>query len=356
MNQAPAPFSMSYTPNVPELLQQLGCTLALSTYQAGKLIFLSAANNEKLVQLPRTFHNPMGIALHGSKMAIATKDEVVVLANSPMLASHYPRNPQTYDALYMPRATYYTGRIDVHDLDFGADGLYGVNTSFSCLIKVDDSYSFTPVWKPHFIDALASEDRCHLNGMAMQNGLPKFVTAFGTGNQPQSWRANVTRGGILMDVPSNEICIQNMPMPHSPRLWQEQLLVLFSATGELARLDPSKGTWEVIAKLNAFVRGMAFMGDYAFVGVSRLRKNSSTFAHLPIADMSDHAGVMIVHLPSGARVGEIRYMSSVDEIYDVQVLPGMQRPGILNTIKPEYKLGLATPEATYWALNPDEQR
>ncbi|MFK7922336.1 MAG: TIGR03032 family protein [Bacteroidia bacterium] len=351
MNQAPSPFSLSYTPNVPELLQQLGCTLALSTYQAGKLIFISAADSEKLVQLPRTFDTPMGIGLHGNKMAIATKDEVVVLANSPMLASHYPRQPQTYDALFMPRATYYTGRVDIHDLDFGADALYGVNTSFSCLIKIDENYSFTPVWQPHFITHLASEDRCHLNGMAMQNGQPKFVTAFGTGNSPQSWRPNVTQGGILMDVPSNQVVMQGLPMPHSPRFWQDQLLVLFSATGELARLDVAAGKWEVISKLNAFVRGMAFIGDYAFIGLSKLRKNSSTFAHLPIAEMADYAGVVIIHIPTGARVGEIRYMASVDEIYDVQVLPDLQRPGILNTLKPEYKMGLSTPDATYWAIS-----
>ncbi|MEL6591680.1 MAG: TIGR03032 family protein [Bacteroidota bacterium] len=350
MNQAPAaPFSCRYTPNVPELLQQLGCTLAISTYQAGKLIFLSAANADKLVQLPRSFDTPMGIALQGGKMAVATKHEVLVLADSPELAAHYPRQPQTYDALYMPRASYFTGQIDIHDLDYGTDGLYAVNTSFSCLIKIDDNYSFTPVWKPPFISQLASEDRCHLNGMVMQDGKPRYASAFGAVDQLQGWRSGVTTDGILMDVQSNEIVMQNLPMPHSPRIWNGQLLALFSATGQLARLDVEANRYEVICDLKAFVRGMAFCGDYAFIGVSRLRQNSSTFAHLKIAELADYAGIIIVHLPTGARVGEIRYLSSVDEIYDVQVLPGVQRPGILNTLKPEYKLGLSTPDATYWA-------
>lgn len=191
-----APFACTYTPNVPELLAQLNCSLAVSTYQAGKVIFLSPKNEEKLIQLPRTFNKAMGIALHEDKMAIACKDEVIVLKNSKDLAHHYPRKPNVYDALYMPRLTYHTGALDVHDLDWGDDGLYAVNTSFSCLIKIDENFSFTPVWKPPFISKLASEDRCHLNGMCIKDGKPKYVTAFNTGDTPQSWREVVTTGGI----------------------------------------------------------------------------------------------------------------------------------------------------------------
>ena len=350
------PFSCSFSPNIPELLLQLRCTLAISTYQAGKVVFISPkSDGENLVQLPRTFKKAMGMALHDNKMAIATMEEVVVLANSPELALHYPRQPQTYDALYMPRASYYTGQIDIHDLDYGADGsLYAVNTSFSCLIKIDDNYSFTPIWKPPFISRLASEDRCHLNGMALREGKPKYVTAFSMGDTPQSWREVVTTDGIVMDVDTNEIVARNVPMPHSPRLFDDQLYLLLSATGELVCMDINSGKYEVICQVKGFVRGLARYGDYAFIGLSRLRKNSSTFAKLKIADVANQAGIAVVHLPTGAFVGEIKYHMSVDEIYDVQVLPNLIRPGILNTDRPEYKMGLSTPEATYWA-RPDQK-
>jgi uncharacterized protein (TIGR03032 family) len=349
------PFSCSYSPNIPELLLQLRCTLAISTYQAGKVVFVSPKpDGEGLVQLPRTFKKAMGIALEGPKMAIATMDEVLVLANSPELAAFYPKQPQTYDALYMPRAAFFTGPVDIHDLDYGKDGqLFAVNTSFSCLIKIDDNYSFTPIWQPPFISRLASEDRCHLNGMALLDGAPKYVTAFGTGDTMQSWREGVATNGIVMDVESNEFVARDLPMPHSPRLFDGQLYLLLSATGELARVDLQTGKYEVAHKINGFVRGLARYGDYLFIGLSRLRKNSSTFAKLKIADVSNQAGIAVVHLPTGAFVGEIKYHMSVDEIYDVQVLPGVLRPGILNTDKPEYKMGLSTPSATYWA-RPDE--
>ena len=344
-----APFSCVYSPNLPELLLHFNCSIAISTYQAGKVIFISPKNKNELIQLPRTFDKAMGIALDGNKMAIACKDEVIVLVNSQELASHYPRKANTYDALFMPRATYYTGALDIHDLDWGNGALYAVNTSFSCLIKIDDNFSFTPIWKPPFISQLASEDRCHLNGMVMRNGIPKYVTAFNRGNSPQSWRPKVSQSGVIIDVPSGEIVAQNLPMPHSPRWINEQLYVLLSATGELVKVDVKTGKYEVVIRLNAFVRGLARWGDYIFIGLSKLRQNSSTFAHLPIAKKALHAGIAVVHLPTGAYVGEIKYQMSVDEIYDVQIMPNWLRPNILNTLKPEYKMGLSTPETTFWA-------
>ncbi len=348
-SKAPAPFSCKYTPNIPELLAQLNCTLVLSTYQAGKLIFLSANEEEKLIQLPRNFKRVMGVGIKDNKMVLAQRDEVLVLANSPELARFYPIKPQTYDAMYFPRAAYFTGLLDIHDIDLGANNeILAVNTSFSCLIKVDSNYSFTPIWKPPFISKIASEDRCHLNGMAMVDDRPKYVTAFSETDTPQGWRESVTKGGVLIDVESDELISRNLPMPHSPRMIEAQLIVLLSATGEIATIDIDNGKVEVINKLNGFVRGLAYYNDYLFVGLSKLRKNSSTFAHLDIAKEAKDAGIAIIHFPTGAYVGEIKYEASVDEIYDVQVLPGVRRGNILNTMNDTYTKALMSPEATYW--------
>ncbi|MCO6480572.1 MAG: TIGR03032 family protein [Phaeodactylibacter sp.] len=346
---APAPFSCTYSSNIPELLQQLNCTLALSTYQAGKVVLLSSPDGERLVQLPRTFRKPMGIALEGGKLAVATLDEAIVLSNSPELAQHYPKKPATYDALFMPRATYYTGQVDIHDLEWGVDGLYAVNTSFSCICRIDDNFSFTPVWKPPFISKLAHEDRCHLNGMAMAEGRPRFATAFNAGDSRQSWRENITETGVLMDVGSGEAIANGLPMPHSPRLYDGRLFVLLSASGELVQVDTNNGKTETVCRLDGFVRGLCRCEDYVFVGLSRLRQNSSTFAKLPFAHRAQQAGIAVVHLPTGALSGFIRYQASVDEIYDVRVLPGLRRPNILNPYEAQHRLGLSTPEATYWA-------
>ena len=352
LNKAPAPFSCQYSPQIPELIQQLNCTIAISTYQAGKIIFLSAKNENELIQLPRTFEKPMGIAenIQTDQLALACKDEIIVFSNSDKLAQFYPNSPKVYDALYMPRLTYHTGALDIHDLSFTFSGnLIGVNTLFSCIISIDDKYNFKPIWKPRFIDKLASEDRCHLNGLAMLDGNAKYATAFSKGNTPQSWRAHVTTTGVLIDIESNEIIADGLAMPHSPRIFNDKLYVLLSASGELIELDIQTGKYDVIVKLDGFVRGMDICQDYLFIGLSKLRKNSSTFAKLDFAEQANQSGIAIIHLPTGALVGKINYLSSVDEIYDVHILKNKSRPNILNTISNSHKSGVMIPDATYWA-------
>lgn len=347
----PPPFALHHSPQVPELLYQLGGTLAISTYQAGKLIFLSAPDEHKLIQLPRSFQKPMGIAEDRSRnhLAIACKDSVITFANSAELAAHYPKSPGKYDAMYFPRLTYHTGALDIHDLNYGQNGeLYAVNTLFSCLVKLDDSYNFTPYWKPSFIDRLTSEDRCHLNGMAMENGLPKFVTAFSQTNTPKGWRPTVTTSGTIFDVESGEVLTTGLAMPHSPKIFNGKLYVLLSATGELVEIDRQNGQKTVIARIGGFVRGMALAGDYLFIGLSKLRKNSSTFAKLDFAEKANESGIAIIHLPTGALVGKINYLSSVDEIYDVHYLSGKRRPNILNTLTADHQAALMIPSTTYW--------
>ncbi|MGZ3883635.1 MAG: TIGR03032 family protein [Bacteroidia bacterium] len=353
-----APFSCTYSAQVPELLLKLNCSIAVSTYQAGKLIFISPGSPDNLVQLPRTFNKPMGFSLNasGKKLALACKNEVVVFAASDELALHYPKSPNKYDTLYLPRTTYHTGGLDIHDLQFGAnDGLYAVNSLFSCLVKIDDNYNFVPVWKPKQIDKLVSEDRCHLNGMAMLNGKPKYASAFGTGNSFQSWRETVTAGGVIYDVESSEVVAGGLAMPHSPKLFNNELYVLLSAKGELVKINPASGTYDVVMKIDGFVRGMSLHKDYLFVATSRLRKNSSTFAKLDFSTKTDQCGIMVIHLPTASIAGKLTYNTSVDEIYDIHIIPGKTRPNILNTATPDHLSALMTPEATYWAaINPNE--
>lgn len=331
---------------------KLNCSLAISTYQAGKLIFLSPKDEDSLIQLPRNFEKPMGIAGHssGSKLALACKSEIIVFAQSTDLATHYPKAPNKYDSIYLPRVTYHTGPLDIHDLSFGQnDKLYAVNTLFSCLMTVDENYNFTPYWKPSFIDALVSEDRCHLNGMAMENGFPKYATAFSQGNSFQHWRETVDKSGVVIDVTTNQIVAENLAMPHTPRLYNDGLYVLLSATGELIKIDLKTGGYDVVCKIEGFVRGMSLHKDYLFIGLSKLRKNSSTFGKLSFADKANVAGVVVVHLPTGSIAGQITYTSSVDEIYDVHVLPGQIRPNILNTLTDDHKQALMIPGTTFWA-------
>jgi uncharacterized protein (TIGR03032 family) len=351
--KAPPPFALINSPNIPELLLQLDCTIALTTYQAGKLIFISAIDENRLSQLPRNFRHAMALGYNGTQLAVATLDNVIVLANAPGLAATYPKQPDTYENFFAPRAAYYSGRIDLHGLFWTNGRLHGVNTLFSCICELNDSFSFVPVWKPPFIDAIVPEDRCHLNGVALHEGNPLYVTAFGTGNERESWRQTIPGGGVVIHVPSGEIVCAGLQMPHTPCMFDGKLYVLLSATSEVICVDIETGSYEVVKKIEGFIRGMDKLGEYLFIAYSRLRKNSSIFRDLEVADRSRSAGISVIHLPTGAFVGKLEYKSSVDEIFDIKLLPGIRKPGIIGTDNEYHSMNLTTPDSTFWAKPPN---
>jgi len=350
-----APFACTFTPGVPDLLRSLGVTLALTTYQAGKVALLSPSGGG-LTQLLRTFPQAMGLAVEGAgpslRLAVATSSEVTVLANAPGLAPGYAPQPGTYDALFLPRARYVTGPLDLHDLAWGAHegrrALWAVNTRFSALCVVDETASFRPVWRPPFVTDLQPEDRCHLNGMALRDGRPAFATAFAATDTPQGWRADPTRTGVLVEVESGEVVLGGLPMPHSPRLVGGRLFVLASATGALLAVDAEAGTAEEVCRLPGFVRGMGHAGDYLFVGLSKLRKGRP-FGDLPLAGRDPQAGVAVVDLHSGRVAGLIRYVSSCEEIFEVQALPGVLRPGVLGPDQDAAREAVVAPSGCWWS-------
>ena len=348
----PAAFACTASPGFADLLGQLGCSLVLSTYQAGKLVVLSAEGGQ-LVQLPRTFDKPMGMAYDGQRLAVATREAVVVLGSAPLLAAGYPGAAGRYDGLFVPTATFFTGELDLHDMAWGlspegADALWAVNTRFSCLGTVTDRHHFRPLWTPPWVSALTDEDRCHLNGMALRDGRPAFVTALGATDAPRGWSPGKLDGGVLFDVQNNEEVLTRLPMPHSPRLYDGALYLLLSARGEVVRVDLETEGIETVLRVPSFLRGMARYGDVVFVGMSRLRRGRS-LGDLPMASESLRSGVLAFHLPSGRVLGEVSYEADVEEIYDVAVLPGMRRPGLLGPESPQRKAALSMPDVGFWA-------
>ncbi len=351
------PFACTYSPELPELLLRLGCSLALTTYQSGKVILLSpraegshGGRRGGLTQLPRTFERAMGLAAEDGRLAVATRAEVVVLANCPELAPGHPRRPGAYDALFLPRAVCFTGPLDLHDLAWGTGGrLYAVNTLCSCLAVIDDRASFTPVWQPPFVSSLAPDDRCHLNGLAMEGGRPRYVTAFARSDEPEGWREQRHGGGVVIEVESGEVVLSGLAMPHSPRLVGGELYLLASACGEVLHADPARGTCEVVAALPGFSRGLAAYGDFLFVGLSKPRPDHQVLGGLDSTHPGEpFCGLVCLHRTTGRVVAELRYLATCEEIYDVQVLPGISRPGLLAPGDPLLPRALAAPGLALW--------
>src|SRR5262249_41022596 len=152
-----------------------------------------------------------------------------------------------YDSCYLARGSHFTGEIHGHEMEWSGRELWIVNTLFSCLCTIGGSHSFVPRWNPRFVSTLASEDRCHLNGLAMQGGRPRCVTSLGETDSPRGWRPDKGVGGCLIDVPSREIVLRQLSMPHSPRIHQGRLWFLESGLGRLVVLDPQSGNKRTVA-------------------------------------------------------------------------------------------------------------
>ncbi len=345
----PQPFTLVPSPGFHNLLQSLDCAIALSTYEAGKVIMVGHTM-QGLTQLPRTFNKPMGMAVDENRLAVATRDQVLVLGKSARLAVDYHQSPGKYDALWVPRAAYFCGEVDIHDMAWGDEGLWAVNTRFSCLSLITDEYSFKPMWQPSFITDLLPEDRCHLNGLAMENGRPAFVTMLGESNTEKGWRAEKSQGGLLMDVSSNAVVTAGLSMPHSPRLIDGRLLVCNSGTGEVLEVDRKTGQTEQIVALPGFLRGCTSVGGYLFVGLSQLRDKRS-FGGMPLEDTGQklESGVAVINLATGNLEETLYYQSTVQEIYDVHVLETMRQPGILAFSPAAAGESLVIPDNAFWA-------
>ena len=235
-----------------------------------------------------------------------------------------------HDACYLPRSAHVTGDIGVHEIAWAGDELWIVSTRFSCLATLDDDYSFVPRWRPPFITALAAEDRCHLNGLAMRDGRPVFVTALGETDTPGGWRPAKPHGGIIMEIASGELVTHGLSMPHSPRWHESRLWVLESGTGSVVLVDQTTGRPEAVVQLPGFTRGWALVGPYAFVGLSKIRPTSAMDG-VPIAERRDElkCGVAVVDLHRGACIGMLDFQTAIEEIFDVQILAGLRFPEVI---------------------------
>lgn len=319
-----------YTTNLPSLLKRLGISLLVTTYQAGKMVIVRA-DGDSINTHFCGYKKPMGMAANRSHLAVGTQTSIQILRNMPDVARKLDP-PGTYDACYIPRMTHVTGDIDIHEMAWSGNDLWFINTRFSCLCSFDADHSFTPRWRPSFVSAYTPEDRCHLNGLGMVNGKPKYVTALGETDGNESWRQNKAHGGILMDVTTGKVLLRGISMPHSPRWYDKRLWLLESGNGSLTIVDLAESRLHTVAELPGYTRGIDFFGRLAFIGLSQVR-DSVLFSGIPLVErLQDErfSGVWVVNIDTGQTVAFLRFEEAVQEIFSVQVLPGLRFPHVLD--------------------------
>jgi uncharacterized protein (TIGR03032 family) len=285
--------------------------------------------NDQLSVFERTFNRCLGLwaAADGRTLWMSSKYQLWRFENRLAAGQLH----EGYDALYVPQAAHTTGDLDIHDVAVEASGrVVFVNTLFGCLGTISERASFSPLWRPPFISALAAEDRCHLNGLALRDGRARYVTVVSQSDVADGWRDRRRDGGCVLEVPSGEVLVSGLSMPHSPRWHRDRLWVLNSGTGEFGTVDLQQGKFEPIAFCPGYLRGLSFVGDYALVTLSKPR--DATFAGLELADRLQQrgadaqCGLQIIDLRSGQVAHWLRLEGVFSELYDVVVLPNVERP------------------------------
>jgi uncharacterized protein (TIGR03032 family) len=337
-------FRVNASRGFTDWLREHDASLAVTTYQVGKLLFFGAKADGSLWVFNRNIGRCLGLAVDHDDLWVTADTQILKLTN---MLGPGQRSDSGCDALYVPRLAHFTGDLDAHDLAVTGDGrAIFVNTLFNCLAAVSTTHNFVPLWRPPFISRLVAEDRCHLNGLALRDGQPAYLTAVSTTDTFDGWRDHRQGGGVVIDVASNEIVAEGLSMPHAPRWHRGRLWLHNSGTGEFGALDPTSGRFEPVCFAPGYLRGLDFVGNFAVMGLSRPRDNR-TFTGLALDDalrqrrIEPRCGIQVADLSTGAIVHSLTFDGVITELYDVAILSGKTQPSALGPASPDLKRMIA---------------
>jgi uncharacterized protein (TIGR03032 family) len=292
-----------------EWLATSGGTLAVTTYNSGKLAFFSAGNGAISASY-WSFPRPMGLAVATDRLALGSRDHIW--------------NFQIANRRLAVESVYWTGRLDAHDLAFDRRGLMFANTRFNCIARPSERVNFLRTWQPAFAASTSRRDCCHLNGIGVRRGRLAMATAFCESDAPAAWREGGRyESGLLIDVRSGQVAARGLCMPHSPRWHDGRWWFCNSGEGTVCQVSGHDGAAPVAA-LPGFTRGLAFAEGRAVVGLSRIRKRHILDAP-PVRERFSRmrSGIWLVKLDTGRPTGALEFVRGGREVYDVAFLPGI---------------------------------
>ncbi|MCR9269732.1 MAG: TIGR03032 family protein [Hyphomonadaceae bacterium] len=323
---APQKTDISFSSGLYNFLATRNISLAFTSYQTGILYFLGHGLDKKLSLHQARYPQAMGVVGNSERVYLASLNQIIRLEN--VIGPNQLAN-EKFDKVFVPRNFQTTGAVDLHEIGVKKDGrVVFINTRYSCLCELSLKHSFKPIWKPPFISKLAPEDRCHLNGLAMQDGEPKYASAVCRSDIIDGWRDRRDDGGVIIDIETDEIVAEGLSMPHSPRVHEDKLWVVNSGTGEIGWIDQKKKAFKPVAFCPGFIRGLAFVDGYAIVTLSKPRyKRFDGLAledKLKEKDADPWCGVQVISLADGSVAHWIRFDGAIQELFDVTVLPGVK--------------------------------
>jgi len=329
------------------LAQRVG--LALTTRQRGMLFLIGVNDEGEIALVGRAFGRTYGVYALADSIFLATRYQIWRLENRLSDGAKVAG----YDRLFIPQAAYTTGEIRPGDIAVDGEGrVLFANPLFSCVAELRDVYNFVPIWRPPFISALVPEDRCHLNGIAIVEGRLGYATALAAENTSGGWRDHRANSGVVIDVAEDRIAVSGLSLPHSPRFYRGRLWLLESGSGYFGFVDIESGRFERMTLCPGFLRGLAFIGGYAVVTLSRPGLKTG-FEGLPIgralseAKAQAQCAVAVIDLESGALVHWLRFDNVGGELGDVTLIEDSRQPGAIGL--------LGDPISNIFDIGADEQ-
>jgi uncharacterized protein (TIGR03032 family) len=303
---APRPLEdlIGASPRLGQWLRSRRVCLALSTGESGKIITVGAAPSGFTV-FDVSCDSPSALLQTEAGLFVAAHSRVWRFDDALTDGELY----QGTDRLCLPSQCRPTGAIGIQDMAAEESGrLLVAASAFNCIARMNSRGDLKPIWRPSFIDGIVREDRCHLTGFCLRDGVLAYVTVTAASNEKDGWLSRQSGGGQVIDAATHRTVAEGLTQPHAPRLYRNRLWVLESGTGSLGWIDLERRRFQRFVLVPGSPRGLRFMGDHALVTTSGA------------------AGIHWVNLKTGRIDHQLSLRDPIAEVIDVAIIPGETVP------------------------------
>jgi uncharacterized protein (TIGR03032 family) len=287
------------------------CVLVTREYE--HLVVALSAGSQTHMVLP----HPSGLAVSGERVTVAsTRNPNQLVELRPAEAKGRPLVPVS--------TAFHPGALYLHELAYVDGVLHGNAVGQNAVVRLDRERA-ERVWWPKAIETEAGPDfsrnYLQLNSIAAGSSVASsFFTASAdriSARRPGHRNFPVHRRGVIFSGRTRERLVSGLTRPHSARLHRGELWVDNSGYGEVGVADA--GGFQAVARLPGWTRGLAFHGDVALVGTSRVIPRFHMYA--PGLDLDRSVcGVHALDARSGELLGSLVWPDG-NQIFAVEAVP-----------------------------------
>lgn len=320
----------------PLWLRENKCNIVVSCYRKNRLFCIGMQGSGHVSTYFATVLRPMGLAYDDTDGTILSSERGNITTFKCKGSETCPQYGY-FDKLYLPTHVFLSSDTDIHDLRIGADSkLYYVSARFNSICMPSTENSFDVHWIPPWISTVdgmpPAEDRCHLNGMAIVDGLPRFVTSSCISDYSGAWREHHGEG-VVYDILNETIVASGLWAPHSPNWYDGKLWIAEAGTGQFGYVDLVERKFVAKKFLPGFIRGITIYNNFALINTS-MDRHDYAFKDLPLGHLVEQSGarvrsgVWIIDMNTFDVRHTFEFIDPTSELYDIIVLPDTDRAKI----------------------------